>query len=355
MLLNRLITSTLTSSSSAYYEDSDVHAEEIDFKHEIHTDNDYSSDSDSSSAEDVEQEKYATLARNAILDYFEKTRVTDHFGSLTPDPEVARMVRERIASFNLGLPPKLVERYTQTGLDIVATAFRHTPPDAQVLSAICTMCTAAFDDGVVSMEASLQFTQRFIDRVPQLHPLLDLYVDTMVKMREPYKGYSASAMVANCLDFGNAEMFTRQAGALELGPDSGSYIEYMRMKEGFSDCYACFIWPHATCPDSKRFIQAIYGAANFINVVNDMFSFYKEEKAGETWTYVHNFAKVHGMTVPEALENVKQQAIDVVKRIRNVLGEGPERDAWESFAAGYTQFHLMTARYQLVEILPEYF
>ncbi|KAH8100321.1 isoprenoid synthase domain-containing protein [Cristinia sonorae] len=348
MLLSRLFTS---STSVPCIEKSDLPSE---LKHDSTMDDDYSSDSDSSS-EDLDQEDFATLSRKAILDYFDKTRVNEHFGSLTPDPEVARRVRQKIADFNLGIPAKVCERYTQTGLDIVATAFRHTPPDAQVLSAICTFCTAAFDDGVVDMEASLQFTERFIDRRPQLHPLLDLYVDTLVSMRGPYKGYSATAMVANCLDFGNAEMFTRQAGALVLTSDSSQYIEYMRMKEGFSDCYACFIWPHATCPDPKRYIQAIYGAANFINLVNDMFSFYKEEKAGETWTYVHNYARVHDLTVPEALEKVKQLAIDVVHRIRGVLGEGPERDAWESFAAGYTQFHLQTARYQLQEILPEYF
>ena len=86
-----------------------------------------------------------------------------------------------------------------------------------------------------------------------------------------------------------------------------------------------------------------------------MFSFYKETKAGETWTYVHNYAKVHGLTIPEALEAVKKEAIAVVYRVRGVLGEGPERDAWESFASGYTQFHLHTARYKLKEILPEFF
>ncbi|TCD63981.1 terpene cyclase [Steccherinum ochraceum] len=355
MLLNRLITSNITSSAVFGHDDSGSIVNEAEPKQDMHVDNDYSSDSDSSSSDDTEQEDFATLARSAILDYFEKTRVTDFFGTLTPDPEVARRVRERIAEFKSGIPEKVCERYTVTGLDIVATAFRHTPPDAQVLSAICTFCTAAFDDGIVGMEASRQFTQRFIDRLPQLHPLLDLYVDTMVNMRGPYKGYSATAMVANCLDFGNAEMFTREAGALKLGPDSGAYVEYMRMKEGFSDCYACFIWPHETCPDPRRYIQAIYGAANFINLVNDMFSFYKETKAGETWTYIHNYARVNNLTIPQALEKVKEEAVAVVNRIRNILGEGPERDAWESFAAGYTQFHLHTARYQLKEILPEWF
>ena len=86
-----------------------------------------------------------------------------------------------------------------------------------------------------------------------------------------------------------------------------------------------------------------------------MFSFYKEAEAGETWTYIHNYARVNHLTIPQALEKVKEESIAVVRRIQGILGEGPERDAWESFAAGYTQFHLHTARYQLKKILPEFF
>lgn len=78
-------------------------------------------------------------------------------------------------------------------------------------------------------------------------------------------------------------------------------------------------------------------------------------KAGETGTYLHSYAAVHTQTIPQALRGIVDQTVTVVNRIRAILGEGRARDAWEHFAAGYTQFHLHTDRYKLVEILPEYF
>ena len=86
-----------------------------------------------------------------------------------------------------------------------------------------------------------------------------------------------------------------------------------------------------------------------------MFSYYKEAKAGETGTYLHTYGNVHGLTEPEVLESIVEQTVQVVERIRAILGEGEAREAWENFAAGYTQFHLYTARYKLAEIFPEYF
>ncbi len=86
-----------------------------------------------------------------------------------------------------------------------------------------------------------------------------------------------------------------------------------------------------------------------------MFSYYKEVKAGEDVTYIHMYGKVHGITPQEALRSLADQTVRVVARIRNLLGEGIERECWEDFAAGYTQFHMHTDRYQLIEIMPEYF
>ncbi len=90
-------------------------------------------------------------------------------------------------------------------------------------------------------------------------------------------------------------------------------------------------------------------------ICSDMFSYYKEAKAGETGTYLHTFGKVHGLNEPQVLENIVQQTVTVVERIRAILGEGEAREAWENFAAGYTQFHLYTDRYKLIEVFPEYF
>lgn len=86
--------------------------------------------------------------------------------------------------------------------------------------------------------------------------------------------------------------------------------------------------------------------------VSDLFSFYKEEKAGEQHNFIHHYARVYGKTVPEALEVVLDETVALVSRIEHLLS-GVEKDAWNEFAAGYTQFHVCTPRYRLEEILPE--
>ena len=46
--------------------------------------------------------------------------------------------------------------------------------------------------------------------------------------------------------------------------------------------------------------------------------------------------------------------VDQDTRIKVLLGDGPERRAWESFVANYTEFHIVSSRYCLNEVLPEF-
>lgn len=221
---------------------------------------DYSSDSESSSSDrdSVNEIDYHTLSRDIILQYFDKTGVHHRFGSRKVRPDVEKKTREVIASWNLGLPDRVREKYTITGLDIAATAYRHvTSPDVQVCIALNTFCTAIFDDGRVGKEAMLAFAPRFHQGIAQLHPVLDLFVQNLRDMNDMFTRYGANAMISSCMEFANAEMFLREAKDLRLTPESFQYIEFIRLKEGFGEAYAIFIWPRSMCPDTKAYIQAI--------------------------------------------------------------------------------------------------
>ena len=87
---------------------------------------------------------------------------------------------------------------------------------------------------------------------------------------------------------------------------------------------------------------------------SDILSHYKEIKAKEEGTYVLNYAKMHRLTEAEALSSLISRTIFIVERARRILGEGRAREAWEDFASGYIKFHLLTGRYRLADILPEY-
>ncbi len=92
----------------------------------------------------------------------------------------------------------------------------------------------------------------------------------------------------------------------------------------------------------------------FINSLNDVFSYYKAAKSHESANFLHHYARACGESIPSALRQLIDQAINAMHSVRQVL-EGTEREAWEHFVAGYTQFHLLSPRYRLHEIIPEYY
>ncbi|KAI0792635.1 isoprenoid synthase domain-containing protein [Abortiporus biennis] len=185
--------------------------------------------------------------------------------------------------------------------------------------------------------------------------MLDYYIESLTSGMQPFFSiYSANAIASSFLEYCNSEMFLRSHKDMSLIADSSIYIEYIRTKEGFAEAYAAFIWPECICPDPKEYVQAIPDAMTFVCLVNDILSYYKEAKTGETGGHILSYAKVHNVTEIEALHALIDQTVTIVNRIRSLVGNGKAREAWECFLAGYTQFHLCTERYQLKEIVPEY-
>lgn len=80
-------------------------------------------------------------------------------------------------------------------------------------------------------------------------------------------------------------------------------------------------------------------------------SFYKEVLEGETGNYVQDRALVSGKSSLETLNDVIEDTIAGVERVRRILGEGKTRDAYESFVAGYVAFHVNSTRYRLADII----
>ena len=84
---------------------------------------------------------------------------------------------------------------------------------------------------------------------------------------------------------------------------------------------------------------------------SDILSFYGEGLAGEEDNYIHGRARASGSSTPGALQEVIDDTVMAVKRVRGILGNGPARAAWENFAAGYIRVHSDNPRYRLKDIL----
>lgn len=97
----------------------------------------------------------------------------------------------------------------------------------------------------------------------------------------------------------------------------------------------------------------IYTLAKVLNV-SDLFSFYKEELSGDQGNLVHRYARIHGKTVQQSLEDISSRLVFRDATVKAILGDGKAREAWELFTSGYIQFHILCPRYKLRAVLPEY-
>ena len=90
-------------------------------------------------------------------------------------------------------------------------------------------------------------------------------------------------------------------------------------------------------------------------LISDLFSFYKESLEEDQGNYLHQYARTYNKTTEEVVDDILAKTLTSNEKVRRILGEGKAREAWESFASGYTHYHLYCPRYKLSEVVPEYF
>ena len=84
---------------------------------------------------------------------------------------------------------------------------------------------------------------------------------------------------------------------------------------------------------------------------SDILSFYKEELAGEKDNYIHERALATGRPTSIVLQELIDETISAVQRVRYLLRDADALAAWENFAAGYIRVHTDNPRYRLKDIL----
>ena len=72
---------------------------------------------------------------------------------------------------------------------------------------------------------------------------------------------------------------------------------------------------------------------------------------GDVDNYVHARARITGKAVVETLHDIVDETAAAATRVRNTLGEGREREAWNSFEQGFIRFHMRDPRYRLGDVL----
>lgn len=171
-------------------------------------------------------------------------------------PEVDNTVRNTVDTWNVDIPRSALDKYIDCVVHFGHMLYRHASYDVQVSIALYTLCSLFFEDGVISRDAAREFVPRLASGQPQLHPLLERYVECTLKLREHLPPYGGNALISATLDFANFELLrSDELLAFDIKPGALDFIEYVRQKDGFAEGYVAAIWPKSDFPDVKTYIQ----------------------------------------------------------------------------------------------------
>lgn len=163
----------------------------------------------------------------------------------------------------------------------------------------------------------------------------------------------ANLLVTTTLNFINANVIESSPELAAFKPtfNAGREFPYwLRDISGIPMAYAIFMFPSEGYPDVGAFLEAFPDLNKFINLANDVISFWKEEKAGETRNYISLRAQAEGKPALEVMQAVAEETVACADRVEAILskeGREPYYQVWRSFLDGYMSFHLTSRRYKL--------
>ncbi|CAL1716302.1 unnamed protein product [Somion occarium] len=211
-------------------------------------------------------EDIGTILRQAIVSYLEQTGAAERFPPHPPPAVVDGKVREVIRSWNLDIPEHICEKAIVVGVDVGFAAYRHTPYDLQIVIALLTFCATLFDDKSLDSKAMREFVPRFCLGQPQLHPLLDRFIECTMNLPKFFPLYTANLICSAVLLYANEDVYWREhAEKTTLHPSAWQYVEYSRLKSGMPETFVVSIWPSSICPTLDEYVQAIPDALLFVD------------------------------------------------------------------------------------------
>ncbi|KAF9263189.1 terpenoid synthase [Marasmius fiardii PR-910] len=168
------------------------------------------------------------------------------------------------------------------------------------------------------------------------------------------------ALPANCITGATLEFVTgcalevhNEIQKIKPGSSPSSWPYYLRAKTGVAPAYAFMIF-QTISGNMSLYMQVIADVCLFIDLTNDVLSFYKEELAEETINYIHNRSAAAGKPPIAVLTDVASEALAAYDRITAALQVMESEDAshaWKTFVNGYVAFHMTQDRYRLKELL----
>ncbi|KAF8549268.1 terpenoid synthase [Imleria badia] len=250
---------------------------------------------------------------------------------------------------------KSVRTFLREGVVYAANAGAHLPHRPTQLWIVLYMSCAIFVDETINyfseeMPNIYLFSDWFIHKEPQGNGVLDTFADIIRRALNLYPPVASHLIITLTLNFVTANLLEHKMRSMKIFLAAQGYPTYQRILSGLVGAYGFMAFlPEIPLTD---YIQAIPETLLFINNVNDIFSFYKEEQVGETTNHISMLAACTSKkSKSEALGELTEAAICHYKCIIKILEGSQEAcEAFKQYAAGYVYFHTSSGRYQLEDL-----
>ncbi|KAG6916590.1 hypothetical protein DXG01_006240 [Tephrocybe rancida] len=171
------------------------------------------------------------------------------------------------------------------------------------------------------------------------HTGLSRFHEQLRNMYLQWDTISANCIASSAMEYVNGCVLEELQAVqdMKISESAESWPDYLRDKTGIAAAYAFMIFPKSRDYKVSDFIQTIGDIMIFINLANDVLSFYKEEKAGESGNYIHNRAYINGKSTSDTLKDVSRDAVAAYLRVSAVLESQSTAsyEMWKTFGPGY--------------------
>lgn len=269
------------------------------------------------------------------------------------DMTIEQRVLNRMRSENF--PPDYIQRHSAAIHNGVAQAVIYYPyvtAEAQDAIALYVSCCVILDETCHEIKPDLtNFSKNLLSGQPQDNELLQCMTTWLQSASELFGTFAGNMMIKDAFNFTAALILE---DSLQLPSDATHFPDYFRQKTGGAESWALFAFPENLYPEDKflsTYLPAIPALSAYLNHVNDLLSYYKEARDGETTNCVSTYALTHNMTPLQVLESYSTKIEAQIHEIRAILSKEPQmQENVEQFLQGFLFGHLAAPRYRLSEL-----
>ncbi|KAK6214998.1 longiborneol synthase [Colletotrichum tabaci] len=230
------------------------------------------------------------------------------------------------------------------------------PTEVQGFVGLFTWLVVQYDDIVGQndeMAEAQLFQKRFFNGETQPNAMLEGLAGLLREAPRLFDPVMANLLQISTLKFLTCNLLERHDGFrnMPVTRSGVKFPDFLRDLSGINVAYAVFCFPKAQYPDVGQYLEAIPDMARFIDISNDVMSFYKEELSGDTRNYVHNRAMATGKPVLTELEEVKNEVVEAANRASTILkGRGRYEQSLRESVRGLLAMHTANPRYRLGDL-----